>query len=63
MLCVCVLTQASRGFGLALALLLALPFFPGSMLALNAHNDEVMQQLEAELGAQTARPMGGVGAR
>ncbi|XP_023385262.1 sepiapterin reductase isoform X2 [Pteropus vampyrus] len=48
---VCVLTGASRGFGRALALLLAPLLSPGSMLVLNARNDESLQQLEAELGA------------
>lgn len=47
----CLVTRASPSFGLALALLLARPFFPGSLLVLNAHNDEVLQQLEAELGS------------
>lgn len=47
----CVLTGASRGFGRTLALLLAPLLSPGSMLVLNARNDEALQQLEAELGA------------
>lgn len=48
---VCVLTGASRGFGRALALLLAPLLSPGSVLVLTARNDEALRQLEAELGA------------
>ncbi|XP_008581479.1 PREDICTED: sepiapterin reductase [Galeopterus variegatus] len=48
---VCVLTGASRGFGRALAPLLARLLSPGSVLVLNARNDQALQQLEAELGA------------
>ena len=51
---VCVLTGASRGFGRALALLLAPRLSPGSLLVLNARNDEALQQLEAELDAGRA---------
>lgn len=47
----CVLTGASRGFGRALALLLAPLLSPGSVLVLTARNDEALRQLEAELGA------------
>ncbi|KAF6321776.1 sepiapterin reductase [Rhinolophus ferrumequinum] len=49
---VCVLTGASRGFGRALALLLAPLLSPGSVLVLNARNDEALRQLGAELGAE-----------
>lgn len=49
---VCVLTGASRGFGRALALLLAPLLSPGSVLVLNARNAEALQQLGAELGAE-----------
>lgn len=50
----CVLTGASRGFGRVLALLLAPRLSPGSVLVLNARNDEALQELEAELGAGRA---------
>ncbi|XP_006880946.1 PREDICTED: sepiapterin reductase [Elephantulus edwardii] len=50
----CVLTGASRGFGRALAPLLASLLAPGSMLVLSARNEEALQQLEAELGAKRA---------
>lgn len=49
---VCVLTGASRGFGRALALLLAPLLSPGSVLFLNARDDEALRQLEAQLGAE-----------
>lgn len=49
---VCVLTGASRGFGRALALLLARLLSPGSLLVLTARNDEALRQLEAEVGAE-----------
>lgn len=49
---VCVLTGASRGFGRALALLLAPLLSPGSVLVLNARNAEALQQLGAQLGAE-----------
>ncbi|KAM4866726.1 sepiapterin reductase [Thomomys bottae] len=49
---VCVLTGASRGFGRALAPLLARLLSPGSVLLLSARNDEALRQLEAELGAE-----------
>ncbi|KAM5250137.1 sepiapterin reductase [Hipposideros larvatus] len=49
---VCVLTGASRGFGRTLALLLAPLLSPGSVLVLNARNDEALRQLEAQLGAE-----------
>ncbi|XP_027972156.1 sepiapterin reductase isoform X1 [Eumetopias jubatus] len=48
---VCVLTGASRGFGRALAPLLARLLSPGSVLVLSARNDEALRQLEAELDA------------
>ncbi|NP_001316010.1 sepiapterin reductase [Oryctolagus cuniculus] len=48
---VCVLTGASRGFGRALAPLLARLLAPGSLLVLNARNDEALRQLEVELSA------------
>lgn len=48
---VCVLTGASRGFGRALAPLLARLLSPGSVLLLNALNDDALLQLEAELGS------------
>ncbi|XP_036982225.2 sepiapterin reductase [Artibeus jamaicensis] len=51
---VCVLTGASRGFGRVLALLLGPRLSPGSVLVLNARNDEALRQLEAELGAGRA---------
>ncbi|XP_022360263.1 sepiapterin reductase [Enhydra lutris kenyoni] len=51
---VCVLTGASRGFGRALAPLLARLLSPGSVMVLSARNDEALRQLEAELDA--ARP-------
>lgn len=51
---VCVLTGASRGFGRALAPLLARLLSPGSVLVLSARNDQALRQLEAELDA--ARP-------
>lgn len=51
---VCVLTGASRGFGRALAPLLARLLSPSSVLVISARNDEALRQLEAELGA--ARP-------
>ncbi|KAM9212177.1 sepiapterin reductase [Dugong dugon] len=47
----CVLTGASRGFGRALATLLAPLLSPGSVMVLNARTDEALRQLEAELGA------------
>nr|XP_023474668.1 sepiapterin reductase [Equus caballus] len=50
----CVLTGASRGFGRALAPLLARLLSPSSVLVISARNDEALRQLEAELGA--ARP-------
>ncbi|KAM8786768.1 sepiapterin reductase [Rhynchonycteris naso] len=46
---VCVVTGASRGFGRALALLLAPLLSPSSVLVLSARNDEALRQLEAEL--------------
>ena len=49
---VCVLTGASRGFGRALAQLLAPLLSPGSVLVLSARSDEALRQLEAELGAE-----------
>lgn len=49
---VCVLTGASRGFGRTLAPLLASLLSPGSVLVLNARNNEALRQLEAELGAE-----------
>lgn len=49
---VCVLTGASRGFGRTLALVLAPLLSPGSVLVLNARNDEALRQLEAQLGAE-----------
>ncbi|XP_032033251.2 sepiapterin reductase [Hylobates moloch] len=49
---VCLLTGASRGFGRTLAPLLASLLSPGSVLVLNARNDEALRQLEAELGAE-----------
>lgn len=49
---VCVLTGASRGFGRALAPLLARLLSPGSVLLLSARNDSALRQLEEELGAQ-----------
>ncbi|XP_007523740.1 sepiapterin reductase [Erinaceus europaeus] len=48
---VCVLTGASRGFGRALAGLLAPLLAPGSLLVLSARSDEALRQVEAELGA------------
>lgn len=48
---VCVLTGASRGFGRALAPLLAQLLSPGSVLLLSARNDDALRQLEAELDA------------
>ncbi|XP_037662802.1 sepiapterin reductase [Choloepus didactylus] len=48
---VCVLTGASRGFGRALAPLLAPLLSPGSVMVISARNDEALRQLEAELGA------------
>ncbi|XP_004465542.2 sepiapterin reductase [Dasypus novemcinctus] len=48
---VCVLTGASRGFGRALAPLLASLLSPGSTMVLSARSDEALRQLEAELGA------------
>lgn len=53
---VCVVTGASRGFGRVLALLLAPLLSPGSVLVLNARNDEALRQLEAELGAGRPGP-------
>lgn len=49
---VCVLTGASRGFGRALAPLLARLLSPGSVLLLSARSDSALRQLEEELGAQ-----------
>ncbi|XP_012501894.1 PREDICTED: sepiapterin reductase [Propithecus coquereli] len=49
---VCVLTGASRGFGRALAPLLASLLSPGSVLVLSARSDEALRQLEAELSAE-----------
>ena len=48
----CVLTGASRGFGRALATLLARLLSPGSMLLPTARNQEALRQLEAELVAE-----------
>uniref|UniRef100_A0A8D2DF54 Sepiapterin reductase n=1 Tax=Sciurus vulgaris TaxID=55149 RepID=A0A8D2DF54_SCIVU len=48
----CVLTGASRGFGRALATLLARLLSPGSVLLLTARNQEALRQLEAELVAE-----------
>nr|XP_012605665.1 sepiapterin reductase [Microcebus murinus] len=48
---VCVLTGASRGFGRALAPLLASLLSPGSVLVLSARSDDALRQLEAELSA------------
>ncbi|KAM6220542.1 sepiapterin reductase [Rhynchocyon petersi] len=48
---VCVLTGASRGFGRALAPLLASLLSPGSVLVLSARNNEALRRLETELGA------------
>ncbi|XP_059515407.1 sepiapterin reductase [Myotis daubentonii] len=53
---VCVVTGASRGFGRVLTLLLAPLLSPGSVLVLNARNDEALRQLEAELGAGRPGP-------
>ncbi|CAH7129796.1 sepiapterin reductase [Phodopus roborovskii] len=49
---VCVLTGASRGFGRALAPLLARLLSPGSVLLLSARCDLALLQLEEELGEQ-----------
>uniref|UniRef100_A0A8C6WAE5 Sepiapterin reductase n=1 Tax=Nannospalax galili TaxID=1026970 RepID=A0A8C6WAE5_NANGA len=49
---VCVLTGASRGFGRALARLLAQLLSPGSVLLLSARSDAALRQLEEELGAE-----------
>lgn len=49
---VCVVTGASRGFGRALAPLLARLLSPGSLMVLSARNDEALRQLEAELAAE-----------
>ncbi|XP_058539695.1 sepiapterin reductase [Neofelis nebulosa] len=49
---VCVVTGASRGFGRALAPLLARLLSPGSLMVLSARNDEALWQLEAELAAE-----------
>ncbi|XP_041494106.1 sepiapterin reductase isoform X1 [Microtus oregoni] len=51
-LTVCVLTGASRGFGRALAPLLARLLSPGSVLLLSARSDSALRQLEEELGTQ-----------
>ena len=51
-LSVCVLTGASRGFGRALAPLLARLLSPGSVLLLSARSDSALRQLEEELGTQ-----------
>uniref|UniRef100_A0A8C9AA54 Sepiapterin reductase n=1 Tax=Prolemur simus TaxID=1328070 RepID=A0A8C9AA54_PROSS len=48
---VCVLTGASRGFGRALAPLLAALLSPGSVLVVSARSDEALRQLETELSA------------
>ncbi|XP_053445811.1 sepiapterin reductase [Nycticebus coucang] len=48
---VCVLTGASRGFGRALAPLLASLLSPESVLVVSARNDQALLQLEAELRA------------
>ncbi|XP_004634140.1 sepiapterin reductase [Octodon degus] len=48
---VCVLTGASRGFGRALAPLLAKLLSPGSVFLISARSDDALRQLEAELGA------------
>ncbi|XP_027284541.1 sepiapterin reductase isoform X2 [Cricetulus griseus] len=49
---VCVLTGASRGFGRALAPLLARLLSPGSVLLLSARSDLALLQLEEELCTQ-----------
>lgn len=49
---VSVLTGASRGFGRALAPLLARLLSPGSVLLLSARSDSALRQLEEELGTQ-----------
>ena len=51
-LSVCVLTGASRGFGRALAPLLARLLSPGSVLLLSARSDSALRALDAELGTQ-----------
>ncbi|KAL1768256.1 hypothetical protein HispidOSU_027752 [Sigmodon hispidus] len=51
-LSVCVLTGASRGFGRALAPLLARLLSPGSVFLLSASNDLALRQLQEELGTQ-----------
>ncbi|XP_040593259.1 sepiapterin reductase [Mesocricetus auratus] len=51
-LTVCVLTGASRGFGRALAPLLARLLSPGSVLLLSARSDLALLHLEEELGTQ-----------
>ncbi|KAK7809517.1 hypothetical protein U0070_023995 [Myodes glareolus] len=49
---VCILTGASRGFGRALAPLLARLLSPGSVLLLSARNESALRPLEEELGTQ-----------
>ncbi|CAO2606050.1 Sepiapterin reductase [Lemmus lemmus] len=49
---VCVLTGASRGFGRALAPLLARLLSPGSVLLLSARSDSALRPLEEELGTR-----------
>ncbi|GAB5569717.1 sepiapterin reductase [Prionailurus iriomotensis] len=49
---VCVVTGASRGFGRALAPLLARLLSPGSLMVLSARDDDALRQLEAELAAE-----------
>ena len=51
-LTVCVLTGASRGFGRALAPLLARLLSPGSVLLLSARSESALRPLEEELGTQ-----------
>lgn len=49
---VCILTGASRGFGRALAPLLARLLSPGSVLLLSARSESALLPLEEELGTQ-----------
>ncbi|XP_005365367.1 sepiapterin reductase-like [Microtus ochrogaster] len=49
---VCILTGASRGFGRALAPLLARLLSPGSVLLLSARSESALRRLEEELGTQ-----------